>query len=226
MIDEHGKFINGKSNILVHTLRTSVDLESEIISFRKMNETSEVIFNLQDEKTDIENYLSDHFGMKTKFIHEKTGRLLDIPDESGVTIVSTSSLNEVSSWYDNMDQEETRKRFRATIEIAGVPAFWEDHLFAGEGKYIEFKTGDVKMFGMSPRARCVVPSRNPDTGEVFHAFQKSFANHRAASLPQWSALNEYDHYYYLSVDCLIPATEIGKVIQTGDKIKITGERNF
>ncbi|MBK6772560.1 MAG: hypothetical protein IPG78_10635 [Ignavibacteria bacterium] len=70
-----------------------------------------------------------------------------------------------------MDLEEARKRFRATVEIDGVPAFWEDHLFSNEGKRIEFKIGDVTLFGISPRARCVVPTRNPETGEVIHAFR-------------------------------------------------------
>ena len=75
---------------------------------------------------------------------------MDIPDISGVTVLSTSSLQSVSEWYTNMDVDETRKRFRATIEIDGVPAFWEDHLFSKEGDGIEFKVGDVTMFGMSP----------------------------------------------------------------------------
>jgi uncharacterized protein YcbX len=156
----------------------------------------------------------------------KTGRFLDIPDYSGATVISTSSLMEVSKWYDNMNLEETRKRFRATIELEGVPAFWEDRLFSSNGNRIEFKAGDVTLFGIDPRARCVVPSRNPETGEVTHAFQKTFAKHRASTLPEWSTLNEFDHYYYLSVDCLIPETEIGKIVEVGNEVEIVGERVF
>jgi uncharacterized protein YcbX len=125
-----------------------------------------------------------------------------------------------------MDLEETRKRFRATVEIGGVPAFWEDRLFAEQGKGIEFEIGHVTMFGMSPRARCVVPTRHPETGEVVHAFPKTFARHRAASQPGWSMLDEYDHHYYLTVNCYIPATEIGKSIEVGDPVKIIGEKTF
>ena len=79
---------------------------------------------------------------------------------------------------------------------------------------------------MSPRARCVVPTRNPETGEVLHAFPKTFVNHRAASLPTWSKLDEYDHYYYLTVDCYIPASEVGKWIRLGDEVKIVGEKEL
>ena len=151
---------------------------------------------------------------------------MDIPDISGVTVLSTSSLQSVSTWYDNMNLDETRRRFRATIEIDGVPAFWEDHLFSKEGVRIEFKVGEVTMFGMSPRARCVVPTRNPETGDVTHAFPKTFARHRAESLPVWSTLNEYGHHYHLTVNCYVPASETGKWIETGNEILIIGEKVF
>ncbi len=224
--DEQGNFITGKTNKLVHSLRTSFDIENTAISFRQLNETTPVHFHLQKEKSAIQSYLSDYFGVKILFHQNNTGRFLDIPDVSGATVISTSSLKEVSGWFDKMDLDEARRRFRATLEIDGVPAFWEDHLFSNEGIRVEFKIGDVTLFGMSPRARCVVPTRNPETGEVKHAFPKSFAKRRASTLPEWSALNTFDHFYYLSVDCLIPETEIGKVIETGDIVKIIGEKVF
>ena len=123
-----------------------------------------------------------------------------------------------------MELEETRKRFRATIEITNVPAFWEDHLFYEEENVVEFKIGDVLLYGMSPRARCVVPTRHSQTGKTIHAFAKSFANYRAETLPVWSAVENYGHHYYLSVDCLIPETEFGKWIAVGDEINIIGKK--
>jgi uncharacterized protein YcbX len=224
--DENGNFINGKSNALVHSLRSSVDFKNETISFRTMNETGWTIFHLQKEKAAIQSYLSEYFGVKTLWHQNKTGRFMDIPDISGVTILSTASLQEVSSWFNNMPLEETRKCFRATLEIEGVPAFWEDHLFTKKGSGIEFKIGDVTLFGMSPRARCVVPTRNPETGDVIHAFPKSFSRRRASTLPSWSTLEEFEHHYYLTVNCYIPATEIGKTIETGNEIKLIGEKIF
>ncbi len=224
--DEEGNFIIGKSNQLVHSLRSLVDFEKETISFRPESETAWRHFHLQKKRVPIQSFLSDYFGVKTLLLQNKTGRFLDIPDMSGATVLSTASLKEISTWYDDMDLNETRKRFRATIEIDGVPAFWEDHLFSEEGRGIEFRIGEVTMFGMSPRARCVVPTRNPETGEVLHGFPKSFARHRASTLPSWSMLEEYGHYYYLSVDCSIPSTEIGKMIEIGNEVKIVGEKVF
>jgi len=223
MKDEHGTYINGKTNPLVHTLRSNVDFETETISFRLQNETEWNQFHFIKDKDEIESYLTNYFGIKTKFHQNKTGRFLDIPDISGATVLSTSSLKAVSEWYD-IDLDETRKRFRATLELEGVPEFWEDRLFSHMGKSIEFKIGDVTMIGIKPRARCVVPTRNPETGEAIHAFPKSFARHRAATLPEWSTLDEYDHHYYLTADCHIPETEIGKWIATGEKVVIVGEK--
>ena len=91
---------------------------------------------------------------------------------------------------------------------------------------MEFKIGEVSMFGMSPRGRCVVPTRNPETGEVIHAFPKMFARQRAASLPEWSTLNEYGHHYHLTVNCYIPATEVGKWIEVGNEVKIMSAKSF
>lgn len=224
--DSAGNFIIGKTNPLVHTLRSAVDFNTGLISFRQTDETSWTHFHLQKEKKAIESYLSDYFGMQTILHQDKTGRFMDMPDISGATVLSTSSLQEVSGWFDYMNVDETRKRFRATLEIEGVPSFWEDRLFSKEGKGIEFKVGEVTMFGMSPRARCVVPSRNPETGEVIHAFAKSFSKQRASTIPEWSTLEEYGHHYFLTVNCHIPATEIGKTIETGNEITIVGEKIF
>ena len=155
-------------------------------------------------------------------VQNKTGRFLDIHDTGGVTILSTASLQEVSTWSPSMDLEESRKRFRATLEIEGAPAFWEDHLFSVPDSRIEFKIGDVKMIGESPRERCVVPTRNTETGEITHAFPKTFATNRASTLPESSKLDSHGHYYFLSVDCSIPSSEIGKELVIGDRIIIKG----
>lgn len=224
--DGIGNFIIGKTNPLVHNLRSKVDFDQKSVSFRTQGNLNWDQFHLLSDKKKIEAYLSDYFGLNTILQQNKTGRFLDVPDTSGMTILSTSSLETVSKWYSFDDLEETRMRFRATLEIAGVSAFWEDQLFSKEGRCVEFKIGDATVLGISPRARCVVPSRNPKTGDVTKAFPKIFAKERAASLPDWSEMEAYSHYYHLSVDCLIPETEIGKTIQIGDLIRIIGERVF
>jgi uncharacterized protein YcbX len=224
--DDTGKFLIGKTNRLVHTLRSEMNFETETVSFRRQGETDWKHFQVQKETEEIQSYLAEYLGMPVRFNKNSTGRFLDIPDISGVTVVSQASLQSVSEWYENLTLEETRKRFRATIELEGITPFWEDHLFLSEGKGVEFTIGEVTMFGMSPRARCVVPTRNPQTGEVTHAFPKIFSKQRAASKPDWSTLDNYGHHFFLTVNCYIPETETGKFIAVGDEVSIIGEKTF
>ena len=222
--DLDGNFIIGKTNPLVHLLRSMLDFENELVSFRRQQETEWNQFHLQKDTLAIHSYLTDFFGIPVELHQSKTGRFLDIPDISGITILSKESLKSISGWFNDLEFEETRKRFRASIEIENIPPFWEDHLFSKKGIGVEFTIGKVTLFGISPRARCVVPTRNPETGEIIHAFPKTFARHRAKSLPEWSNLEEFGHHYYLTVNCYIPPSEIGKSIRIGDTVKIIGER--
>ena len=222
--DANGKFVNGKSNALVHLLRSKIDFEHEIISFRHESDSVWNDFHLLHDKKNIEEFLSAFFGKPVMFLKNTEGEFLDVPVQSGATILSMESLEKVSGWFNNMNIDETRKRFRATIEINAAPAFWEDRLFFEEGTAVEFKIADTTLWGISPRARCIVPTRHPKSGAMIHAFQKSFATQRLATLPQWSTLNDYGHGYYLSVDCYIPPTEFGKWIEVGDEMKIIGKK--
>lgn len=226
IVDANGKKVKGKSNALVHLLRSQVDFENGTISLKHETETAWNQFHLVKDKTLIEGFLSAFFKIPVTMQRDTAGRFLDEPVKSGVTILSTASLEQVRSWFGHLSLEETRKRFRANIEITNVPAFWEDHMFYKEGTAVEFKIGNALLYGLGPRARCVVPTRHPQTGEVIQGFQRSFALQRAAGIPGWSSLNEYGHSYYLSVDCYIPPTEFGKWIEVGDELKITGRKEL
>lgn len=226
IINSNGKYVNGKSNALVHLLRSKIDLENENISLKHETEISWHHFHLQNDKAALDEFLSSFFNLPVTLHKNTEGKFLDIPVKSGMTILSTASLQTVGHWFNNMPLEETRKRFRATLEINNVPAFWEDRLFYQEGTVVEFKIGEAILYGISPRARCVVPTRHPETGKTIYAFQKNFAMERIVTLPEWSALDDYGHGYYLSVDCYVPPTEFGKWIEVGDEVKIIGKRQL
>ncbi len=220
--DEMGIPINGKNNAQVHALLSYVDFSKSSISFSPRARENWQSFIIPDELKQINTYLSEFFGMPA-FIHQnKRGRFLDIPDISGATLISTETLQAVTQWFPGMDIVETRNRFRATLEIKAVTAFWEDYLFAGSDEAVEYRIGEVTLFGMSPRARCIVPTRHPTTGESWPGFAKSFNKHRGESIPAWSRLSEYGNHYFLTVDSLLPPSEVGKTIRRGDKLEIVG----
>jgi uncharacterized protein YcbX len=226
LFNSDGNFINGKSNPLVHSLRANFDLENGFIFLKKNSGQEWNRFHFIKDKNEIENYFSHHFGEKIFLKQEQTGRYMDIPDLAGLTVLSTASLKEINSCFNTISPAELRRRFRATIEIDGVPAFWEDRLFTSHGKGIEFNIGDITVFGISPRERCVVPTRDTINGVVTHAFPKIFSRHRYETIPEWSILNEYKHHYYLSVNCYVPSTEKNKWLNVGDEVKIIGEKTF
>jgi len=146
------------------------------------------------------------------------------PDDSianGPTIVSTATLQAVSELFDGMDVDETRQRFRTTLEIDGVPAFWEDHLFGEEERSaVRFRIGAVNFEGSNPCARCPVPPRNPRTGEIITGFQKRLSDFRRANLPTWTPESRFDHYYRLATNTRVAATEFGSVLRVGDALNI------
>ena len=112
-----------------------------------------------------------------------------------------------------------RRRFRANLEIEGVPAFWEDRLYGSAGEAAALRIGDVTIEGVNPCARCTVPERNPETGEIADsAFAKIFADRRRETLPSWADKSRFDHYYRLSVNTRIHASEAGKVLHASDEV--------
>jgi uncharacterized protein YcbX len=154
------------------------------------------------------------------------------PDDGfapGPTIISTASLRAVCEWFPEISLDEARLRFRATLEIDAdrsaatrteMPAFWEDRLFAGdERSVVRFRIGDVAFEGSNPCARCVVPSRDPRTGEIILDFTRRFSERRRATIPPWSPEIRFDHYYRLAVNTRVPSTESGKLLRLGDSLE-------
>ncbi|HMQ67902.1 MAG TPA: MOSC N-terminal beta barrel domain-containing protein [Ignavibacteria bacterium] len=226
IFDENGKYVNGKRTPEISKLRAAFDLDNYRIELKVEGDETINVFHLAGENLSLNNFLSDYFGYKVYLKQTADGSFLDIPVYSGLTILSTSSLDSLSEFFPEVPVELMRRRFRANIEISGVEALWEDKLFDKPGKAVEYQIGDVRLYGLTPRARCIVPTRDPVTGNTYPYFTKEFVRFRKNSLPENSLLPEYEHFYFLSVDTYIPDTENGKTIKTGDNIEIIGIRSL
>lgn len=218
ILDARGRYVNGKSNARVHLLRLQINFGENLLLLKQETELTWNQFCLKQDLREIDAYLTAFFNQPVSLHRDTEGRFLDVPVISGLTVLSTASLEKVGDWFADMPLEETRKRMRATLEIEQVPAFWEDRLFTASGTPVPFRVGDVMLLGRAPRARCVVPTRHPESGAIKRGFQKTFARQRDTSLPGWSKLEEFGHSYYLSVDCSVPASEFGKWINAGDAV--------
>jgi uncharacterized protein YcbX len=148
-----------------------------------------------------------------------------IPDDliaNGPTIISTASLDTVCTWFPGFTMAEARLRFRATLELDGVPAFWEDRLFGAELRsVVRFQLGEVAFEGSYPCIRCPIPARDPHTGVDTIGFQKRFAQLRHAQLPPWSHADRFEHFYCLATNTRIASTESGKHLHLGDSLVLS-----
>jgi uncharacterized protein YcbX len=217
MIDAEGNFVNAKRTPRIHELATEFDLARAEITIRSRGPSAAVTFSLIHETTELGRWLSDFFDTEIRLIeNEEVGHPDDL-QAPGPTILGTGSLQEVASWF-GWPIAQTRRRFRANIEVSAVTPFWEDRCFGLLAQTIRFRVGSVVFEGSNPCSRCVVPSRDPDTGEVFSKFAAEFAKRRKATLPTWAERSRFDHFYRLSVNTRVASP--GGRIAVGDVVEI------
>ncbi len=221
MFDSQGKFVNGKRHAKIHLLRAQFSIFNRTLSLQIPQIHSPQVFHLDDERAALEATLSDFFGFA---ITLRQNSLTGFPDDTkspGPTVISTATLIEVASWFPGMSVNEVRRRIRANLEIGGVPAFWEDRLFSNTSDdTISFRVGDVDFLGVNPCQRCIVPTRDPDSGAAYPNFQKIFVQQRQATLPDWVASSRFNHFYRLSVNTRLPAFTSGKILRISNEIEI------
>lgn len=224
MLDADGKFVNGKRHAAVHGIRThyAPDFSSATLSAPARPELSPLTFALNPSGiAPAEAWLSQYFGFAVRLDHNSKLGFPDDTDAPGPTVISTATLEEVSRWT-RVSVDSCRLRFRANLELADVPAFWEDRLFgSGPGAEASFYIGAAQIRGTNPCQRCIVPTRDGLTGQPTPGFQKTFMERRKATLPVWAASDRFNHYYRLAVNTRIGVGEVGKIISVNDVCEAT-----
>lgn len=220
IFDEKGHYVNGKRNAKVYKLCCQFDLANHTITLSRQGERKTVQFHLVQDTIKINQWLSEYF-QEPVFLKEKVeGGFPDDTEAYGPTVISTATLETVASWFPGLTVNNLRSRFRANLEIDDVPPFWEDQLFSEAGEMVNFQVGSVQFQGINPCQRCLVPTRDPETGEVYPQFQQIFIKQREAMLPAWTTPSRFNHYYRLSINTRISPSQTGKVIKIGDQLTI------
>jgi uncharacterized protein YcbX len=217
LVDSQGKWVNGKRTPRIHLLRSAIDPVARKIVLVAGGKTGE--FAIDAERAQLEQWLSEFFGLAVR-IEENTDA--GFPDDTaapGPTIISTATLADVTSWFPGLALRETRRRFRANVEIEDVEPFWEDRLYREEGEAVRIQIGKVLLEGTNPCQRCVVPTRSPDSGERYNEFAAIFEKQRYETLPWWATRSRFDHFYRLAVNTRPIAGHTG-MIRVGDEVKI------
>lgn len=226
LFGKDGRFINGKRNRAIHRLDASCAIVGDDIRVTIRTNGSVETFLLhgqQEHRADIaalERRLSQHFNEAVSIKRDQDLGFPDDLDFPGPTVISEATLAEVASWYPPLTAQDMRLRFRANLEFSDCPAFWEDRLYGKPGDEVAFQIGDVGLFGTNPCQRCIVPSRDPASGEELADFKPNFVQRRRTTLPPWANRARFDNAYRLAVNTRADGREAGKVLRLGDEVRI------
>ena len=213
---------NGKQTDRFHDLRTAVDAETGTLTVDPKAGGDQQVFDLSTDegRARASEWFGEFIGDDVEFRRHEPPAFVDRPD-AGPSVISTATLEAVASWFDDMTVEGARRRLRANVEIGGVPAFWEDRFVGNDAP--GFVVGDddpVRFEGYEPCARCVVPTRDPETGDPLDRFRERFVERREATFPEWADPEAFDHYYTVMLISQVPETFRERTIRVGDEVPV------
>jgi hypothetical protein len=215
--DAEGKVVNAKKYPDIHRIRADYNLNYGLVTFSAEGQSK--TFDLFYDIDAIACWVGDFLGTAVTMRQNNCTGFPDDNERTGPTVISTATLQTVADWF-GMSLEQTRRRFRANIEIGGCPAFWEDSLIGELGTAVSFQIGEVVLQGLKACARCSVPSRNPDTGVADRRFQLLFERQRRNQIPAFAPKSQFPHYYHLSINTNIAESQASKLIKLGDWVQI------
>lgn len=216
---EDEKILNAKRATDFHTLRTTFHPDHSEVDLRSDKTGESLIADLQTNWQGALDFLSRHFEQELRIRENKSTGFPDDLDSPGPTIVSVGSIRRVAEWF-SIPEDEVRRRFRANIELDVDEPFWEDRLLAPGRQKQAFRIGGAHFWGVTCCQRCVVPTRDSQSGAAISGFQKRFAELREAELSPATPREHFDHFYRYSVNTQIDAASREWRIGVGDEIVI------
>ena len=213
--DAGGQLFNAKNFIQIHRFETEFQDNWHDIVLTDRQQSKREHFDLRTDQQRLLQWIRQVEPRIHALDNYPTGGLPDDQDASGPTIISTATLKMVASWFDDMALDDIRRRLRPNIEVDGVPAFWEDQLINDQPL---FRIGPVQMIGTGFCPRCVVPTRDPYSGQPLTSFGTIVAKYREETLPPWSDRSRFDHFNYLSTNTKLADNCYGGMIRLGDEV--------
>jgi len=238
MYDDDGH-INGRRTAAVHSLEASFDRDAGTVRLSAPGRATET-FDPDADRAALEAWLGGHLGIDVRLRGGSSGGQSDRAifgdgSQTGPTLVSAATVRELASWYDGIEPEEMRRRLRPNLVVEGVESFWEERLLGsldgavyadsrtagGAGDSPRVRIGDVTMAGVEPIPRCVVPTRDPDTGEEHDGFREMFVERRAETMPPWSdEATLAGNLYSATVGMRIPEEKRDSQLAVGDSVEL------
>jgi len=226
LFKEDGKWFRAKDSGMLHRIRTAFAEDYSSVTLRLQDSDETHGFNLQSDLAALGDWISDVVEQRVHVRH----RLGGFPDDrsfTGPTVVSTGTLNEVASWYDSLTPEEIHWRMRANLVVDADEPFYEDRLLDDLEHVVAFRIGSAELHGISATGRCVVPTRDPVTGEQLRDFQKVFMAKREETFPvDIKRTERFKHLFCLTIRTYVPQSEWGKSLRIGDSLEVIGRREI
>ena len=210
---------NGKQLPRIHELRTGYDPAAGVLEVTPPD-GGVLSFDLPADEEAAAEWFGAFFDADVTLLRTEPPAFVDRPS-MGPSVISTATLTEVASWFDGLSVESVRRRMRANVEVDGVPAFWEDR-FVGDGSP-GFLAGGVRFEGVEPCARCVVPTRDPETGDPLEGFRERFLERREATFSEWADRDAFEHLYTLMLIAAVPEPDRGGTVSVGDEVDVVEE---
>lgn len=215
ILDGDGELVNGKRTAAVHRIRASLDEAAGTLSLETNDGGSRETFDLPADLGDAEGWLSDYFGFDVALRRTDGPAMTDI-DDPGPTVIAAATIETVASWFPGVDVDGMTRRLRPNLVVDGVEPFWEDRLAIGGTVGI----GGVELTGVTSVPRCVVPTRDPDTGEVYEGFRGTFIRNRKATFPDWADPADFPGYFSLMAATHAPEDSRGRALSVGDPVDL------
>lgn len=215
-VDPQGNFINGKRRPRLHAIRCTYEPATDALSVVHPRSGERHTFRITADAPELCRMMGEILGEPVRLIEEAATGMPDDCERPGPTVISTGTIRAVADWFQGLDEEEIRRRFRANLEIGGVPPFWEDRWCAE--RPVRFRIGDVPFDGLNACQRCAVPARSSNTGESWPDFAARFRERRLGALPAWSTLRPDDHGYRLAVNTRLATASAGGIVCVGDAV--------
>lgn len=216
LVGADGTRLNGRTTDAVHSLDTTYDPDTQVLTIETADGTTHRL-DPAAEPERAEAWFSRYFERDLTLERDTTCGFVDRRD-MGPSVISTATLEEVASWFDELTVDGARRRLRANIEVGGVPAFWEDRFVGPDAP--AFTAGGVRFEGVSPCGRCVVPQRDPETGEPTPEFRERFVERRRETFPAWADAEAFDHFYAVMVLTHVPERDRGATLEVGDPVAV------
>jgi uncharacterized protein YcbX len=236
LVDLDGRVVNAKRTAAFHAIRAEFDPAHKLVSLSRRADPPQAAaatFPLVPGPEGPCAWLADALGIGVLLQERADGGFPDDRDAPGPTLVSTASLAEVGRWF-GFDLAESRRRFRANLEIGGCDAFWEDTLASPARSGLapsladlpgglpadpyaslpppeprEFSIGDARFKATNVCKRCVVPSRDSRSGAVTAHFRDAFEARRSRGLRPDVDASGWGTFYRLGVNMIAPPAAFG-----------------